>query len=534
MNVHHILKVWLGVILLGSCCTLAGAREENESQAAARADASTVPLVPITRADFATGYIAFDRAWRAAKPEGEKLIEVNKRFDAITQQFFSGRQEQGLRELAELAWYVANNEPMPSELAAVSSLKATMDPHSYAVFPPLDPKGRVRIGSFYELPEAQAGDYKMELLLRYTGDPAPRWTRELTLTLGPGRRADMEIDVESIARVLVPGIYELAFRVGQRELVSEHFFVVIRPPSYVRAALNDQLNVVINAGDSMRREIDIIASRIQLLADDPDPSKSAEFLVNPIMLSAEIAAEVRRIDEGENPFESKPGDWWRLVRLDGDVVMPMRIFGPPMALRNQQAMPLVIALHGAGGDESMFMEGYGAGQLRELAVRHGFLAVSVSTIIFASNPSYIDTLLNDLSVDYRVDRSRVYVLGHSLGAVAAAGLAAARPDRIAAAACIAGFRPFDAQAKPAPTLVLGGELDPIMPPSRFEAAAKEAAERGQPVEYRLVAGQGHTLIVNHELPGVIDWLMGKRIDPAVLEVAPATAPAEPQPGATSP
>lgn len=38
--------------------------------------------------------------------------------------------------------------------------------------------------------------------------------------------------------------------------------------------------------------------------------------------------------------------------------------------------PLLVVLHGAGGDENMFPEAYGAGIIKRIAEKHGLLVAS--------------------------------------------------------------------------------------------------------------------------------------------------------------
>ena len=115
-----------------------------------------------------------------------------------------------------------------------------------------------------------------------------------------------------------------------------------------------------------------------------------------------------------------------------------------------------------------------------------------------------------LAAELPVDRTRVYLLGHSLGAAAAWNVARQRPDLVAAIACISGACggvPAPAPPRVPPLLSVVGELDPIAQPARVEALVAEARAAGRAVEFRLVPGYGHTLVVGAVLPDVIDWLL---------------------------
>ncbi len=56
----------------------------------------------------------------------------------------------------------------------------------------------------------------------------------------------------------------------------------------------------------------------------------------------------------------------------------------------------------------------------------------------ANDIQYIDSLINLLVLKYKIDQKRIYIMGHSNGAMMAYKLAAQLPTKIAAVACISG------------------------------------------------------------------------------------------------
>ena len=78
---------------------------------------------------------------------------------------------------------------------------------------------------------------------------------------------------------------------------------------------------------------------------------------------------------GKDPFAGRTGDFERhyLFEAAGEI-MPYRIY-VPKAYNGSKPVPLVVALHGLGGDEDGWMDRYN-GQLPELAEKHGYIAVS--------------------------------------------------------------------------------------------------------------------------------------------------------------
>jgi predicted esterase len=170
------------------------------------------------------------------------------------------------------------------------------------------------------------------------------------------------------------------------------------------------------------------------------------------------------------------------------------------------ARPVIVALHGAGGDERMFFTAYGAGRLREIADRVGAVVVTPNTMQLGLRAERFPELLDALERRTAIDRARVYVLGHSMGAGVTARLAALHPSRIRAVACIAGPCGAPGAGDP-PRLVVAGSLDPLAPPARLRPPPGTDTAR---VSYREATGWGHTLLVGHVLDDTIRWLLSHR------------------------
>jgi poly(3-hydroxybutyrate) depolymerase len=189
------------------------------------------------------------------------------------------------------------------------------------------------------------------------------------------------------------------------------------------------------------------------------------------------------------------------------MLMPARVYAPERALADGKPLPLLIALHGAGVDENAFMDGYGGGEIKRLADKHGFIVVSPSTYWCTPNPAALKGIIDALTFDYPIDRSRVYLLGHSLGAIAAATMAQGDPDDVAAVALLAAkdFQP-PARRFP-PTLLIAAQLDPVFDPLELEAAAKRAQAAHLPVEFEMMKDYGHCNMAAAALPRTVEWLL---------------------------
>jgi predicted esterase len=239
-------------------------------------------------------------------------------------------------------------------------------------------------------------------------------------------------------------------------------------------------------------------SRARLKWEAPSPAKSNEFLIDPAPYEASLQREILALESGVSPYALRRGDHWRTF-AHGRRDLGARVFCPNSA--PDSGMPLVVAFHGAGGDENFLFEIAGQGHIKALAERSGALVVAPFTIDFMSSKKAFESLLRGIKVDYEYDETRVYVLGHSMGAMATAKLCHEVPSLLTAAACIAGFSAseFDASL---PIAVFSGELDAIVPFAGVKAAAERAAKAGAQVRFTPMEDQGHTLL----LPSALDLI----------------------------
>lgn len=278
-----------------------------------------------------------------------------------------------------------------------------------------------------------------------------------------------------------------------------------RPARDVRAALIERLGKLDSTG-ALAQPIASARARAKLLVDTVSAERSAEFMADPSVLARAVSAEVTALEKGRNPYARFVGDIWRSYRGSNGGLVPVRIVAPRIAAT--KPVGVLIALHGAGGDENMFAAGYGQGIAARLARESGLLFVSPATTPFMTSAVQFDSLMAVLQREYTIDASRVYVMGHSMGAGAAARLAQERPQSIAAVACLAGGAPVTVSGAP-PVLFIGAQLDPIIPAARVKAAAA-ATPTGT---YEERANEGHTLMVRGGVARALPWLLQRTRKP---------------------
>lgn len=154
--------------------------------------------------------------------------------------------------------------------------------------------------------------------------------------------------------------------------------------------------------------------------------------------AADLLTNAEAMLDGKPFFTAaKHGQFWLSVPLGGKKTAPIRVF-VPKGLDAAKPVPVVVALHGAGGSENLFFEGYGAGHIVAECEKRGWVLVATrSGLGFGTAPPAVE-VLTALATRYPLDLKRAFVVGHSMGAGQTVELVQKHPDRFAAAAALGG------------------------------------------------------------------------------------------------
>lgn len=174
----------------------------------------------------------------------------------------------------------------------------------------------------------------------------------------------------------------------------------------------------------------------------------------------------------------------------------------PGSLKASGPVPLIILLHGSGRNGLSLVEKW-----KGLAGREGFVIAGPD----ASNsrgwrtpedgPDFIRDLVEALVQKYAVNPRRVYLFGHSAGAVFALEIAALESEYFAAAAAHAGalesqyYSVFQYATRKTPIFLIVGTRDVLFPLPSVRATREALAERGFPVELRELWNHNHNYYV---------------------------------------
>lgn len=230
--------------------------------------------------------------------------------------------------------------------------------------------------------------------------------------------------------------------------------------------------------------------------------------------AARLAAVVQ---DKRDPLDGLKGDIRLAYRssFDGKLV-PYRVY-LPSGYDPAKRYPLILLLHGAGGDENNFFDSY-SGLWPKLAEARGYILAAANgrgpTSGYArENGGEQDVMdvLGLLEKNYSVEPSRVYLAGHSMGAAGTWRLGLEYRDRFAALAPIAGSRWTPAletalkSGRKIPVAVVAGVKDALVPVAGCRETAEKTKALGYEVKYLEYANGDHLTVAVMSIPDVFDW-----------------------------
>lgn len=214
--------------------------------------------------------------------------------------------------------------------------------------------------------------------------------------------------------------------------------------------------------------------------------------------AARLLAEAEAVVQGKSPYgDRKTGQFWlTLATPQGDRAV-VRLLAPTAAARGEKR-PLVIALHGAGGSENLFFDGYGRGGIVGQCEKRGWLLIAPR---YAGGGTPMADIIDAVDRLYPGDRRKVFLVGHSMGAGQALTLASQAPERYAGVAALGGggrVRPSEGM-KTLPFYVGVGKEDFALTGARGLRRSLEEAGL-KTFLYRELADVEHMVIVQEALP----------------------------------
>lgn len=249
-----------------------------------------------------------------------------------------------------------------------------------------------------------------------------------------------------------------------------------------------------------------LGSPILLAEIKPTPGKQTEH---------EITVKVTVEEEGEEQ--------------EAELKVPFLLYVPKDYDAEGEPMPLLLFLHGAGE------RGKGGEELQRVAI-HGppkqakagkdlpFIVVSPQAppregwqgIVGAWQPEVLNQLLDQIERDLKVDKTRVYLTGLSMGGFGSWRFAAANPERFAAVVPICGGGEPDKMAKTlakVPIWAFHGAKDSVVPLARSQDMVDAVKEAGGDIKFTVYPEVNHdSWTQTYDNPEVYKWLLEHRRD----------------------
>ena len=220
--------------------------------------------------------------------------------------------------------------------------------------------------------------------------------------------------------------------------------------------------------------------------------------------AADLLANAEKMLDGKPLYTAdKVGQFWLSVPTGAKATTAIRLF-VPRGLEEKKPVPVVVALHGAGGSENLFFEGYGAGRIVTECRKRGWLLVAPRSGLGLGGPPPVPAILEQLAKRYPIDPKRVFLVGHSMGAMQGVELIQKHPSKFAAAALLAGGGNVR-DAKPfaeLPLFVGVGEKDGVALASA--RALNKALAGAKKLTYTEYPNIEHVVIVREALPDVFE------------------------------
>ena len=226
---------------------------------------------------------------------------------------------------------------------------------------------------------------------------------------------------------------------------------------------------------------------------------------------ASADAIVGAADQGRDFFAGKQGDFRKAYRSAVDnTLQPYRIF-IPTSYNSSKPTPLLVALHGMGGDENSMFDGYKETLKRE-AERVGFIVAcpkgrDTASMYRGSAEQDVLDVIKEVERDYRIDRSRVYLMGHSMGGYGTWSVAMDHPELFAALGPISGGGDVNGMVKikNIPEYVVHGNDDRTVNVSQSRRMVEAGKKAGANITYIEVPGGSHISVAEPSFAAMLDF-----------------------------
>jgi predicted peptidase len=195
----------------------------------------------------------------------------------------------------------------------------------------------------------------------------------------------------------------------------------------------------------------------------------------------------------------------------------------------QKRYPLVVALHGVStrtyAAESLaqpiFRKAYPVFVMVPIAPKRAFWATpqdkAYRMVNYLPYPDHLPQVMagiKDISARYAIDKTRIYIVGHSMGASGVFGALERYPDFFAAGVASSGaWSPDEVSHINDPLLVFHGSSDPNISVQYSMNFMTIYQEKNIPITVNIMKGEGHGIgRMVYDQKQVWDWLLSTRAE----------------------
>jgi pimeloyl-ACP methyl ester carboxylesterase len=357
---------------------------------------------------------------------------------------------------------------------------------------------------------------------------APQLTQPLPMA---ERLTIAETSNNAARKLLLPdGAYDVVARIeagGQK--IAE-----IKRQVYAISNFSDSIAQMSNTIASIKKSSDTKVKAIAPLIATPEFQLQrlsqlirtrGEVELNPNQEIDRIEAELSALAKGQNPFARERGEIERAYQASDGKLFPYRVYVPG-SYEGASATPLVVMLHGALGDERYYFSGlFDPAVIKGEADRRGYILVGVNGRgRFGSSQEDVFEVISAVTRVYKIDPSRIYLTGHSMGGFGTWVVASSKPELFAAIAPVSGGPPAQGDAltallaklKGTPAMVVHGAQDGVAPVQGSRTMAAAAEKAGLKVSYLEVPDGDHLSVVASTFPAIMDFFE-KNVKPAAAK-----------------
>lgn len=456
---------------------------------------------PLSRADLAVRLIETEACWEAHRESAEARLRATRPLSEGLTAFFSGRFDALARNLTQACAALRSDAPITPEMLYAGSLG-------------------VRMPSVVDKDALERGEVALRCqLFAYYSAEKPKSPLQLrwrvlrlgeTRPIGEGTLDNPEAGATTTLLTRAPeGNYEVRFELLHGEQTLRQWRQTFSMIAQLQARLEALQRATESHDDAPPTERLTVLNAHDVLqsAQKGDSPETFYPLLRLLQLAEQITAGW---EAGVSGWRAAPGDYW-MATLHRERKVAFRLYVPKQFQPNRP-IPLVIALHGAGGNEHLFFEGYGLGIVLQEAEKRGWAVIAPRAEM---GLAHIGGALEAAQQLLPIDPTRIYLMGHSMGGAHSFAAIAQFPDRFRAVAIFAGAGQPTQVPTDLPILMTVGEQEMSMLKSNIENAYRRLQGQNLKIlDYKKYDGCDHLMIVREAMPDAF----------AFFDRAPARAP----------